>query len=81
MATISLNNSSLKKYLDLFRSFDISSKKRLIEGMNKSIEEQENDEADKISELFGAWDDDRDADAIIIDIKSVRTNNPDIEAF
>ena len=81
MATITLNNSSLKKYLDLFRSFDVSSKKKLIEGLNKSIEEPENDKADKISALFGAWEDERDADEIIRDIKSDRTVNPDIETF
>ncbi|WP_116789412.1 hypothetical protein [Flavobacterium psychrotrophum] len=81
MATITLNNSSLKKYLDLFRSFDLPSRKKLIDGLNKNISEPEEEKTNKIASFFGAWEDDRDADEIIGDIKAARTSNPDIETF
>lgn len=81
MATITLNNSSLKKYLDLFRSFDSSSRKKLIDGLSQNVAEPEGEKNNKITSFFGAWEDDRDADEIISDIKAARTNNPDIEAF
>lgn len=81
MATITLDNSSLKKYLDLFRSFDLSSRKKLVEGLNETMKEPIDNNIDKITALFGAWEDGRDSDKIVEDIKSARTNNPDIEAF
>ncbi|MFP5438522.1 MAG: hypothetical protein ACLGH8_12090 [Bacteroidia bacterium] len=81
MAVITLNNSSLKKYLDLFRNFDLSSKRKLIEGLSQDIHESEKDNDNKIAVFFGAWEDVKDADEIIDDIKSTRTDNPDIDSF
>jgi hypothetical protein len=81
MAVITLNNSSLKKYLDLFRNFDLSSKKKLIEGLSEDLGRPEKDSENKIASFFGAWEDDKDSDEIIKDIKSARTNNPDIESL
>ncbi|MFP9115843.1 hypothetical protein ACLI1A_18025 [Flavobacterium sp. RHBU_3] len=70
MAVITLNNSSLKKYLDLFRNFDVSSKRKLIEGLTQAVEEPEKDNHNKVAAFFGAWEDERDSDEIIRDIKS-----------
>lgn len=81
MATISLNNSSLKKYLDLLRSFDLKSRKKLLEGLNESVAEDNEPKPNDIKSMFGAWEDNRDSDDIIRDIKNARINGRDIENF
>ncbi|KGO93423.1 hypothetical protein [Flavobacterium subsaxonicum] len=79
MANITLNNSSLKRYIDLLSNLDLTSKKKIIMGLTESIEEPK--EINSIASLFGAWEDSRDSDEIIRDIKESRVNNRDIENF
>jgi hypothetical protein len=81
MATITLNNSSLKKYLDLLRNLDIKSKKTIVFELTESIKDSKKRKEEDFFSLFGAWDDTRDSDDIIRDIKSSRVNNRDIESF
>jgi len=79
MASITLNNNSLKRYIDLLRNLDLNSKKKIIMGLTESIEEPK--EMNSITSLFGAWEDNRDSDEIIRDIRESRINNRDIESF
>ena len=81
MASITLNNSSLKRYIDLFKNIDLKSKKKIIVGLTESINETDISPSNNLSSLFGAWEDNRDSDEIINDIKSSRVNNRDIEKF
>ncbi|KOS07975.1 hypothetical protein AM493_19400 [Flavobacterium akiainvivens] len=81
MATISLNNSSLKKYLDLLRSFDLKSRKKILEGLNESVAQDKAPKPNDIESMFGAWEDNRDSDEIISDIKNTRVNSRDIDNF
>lgn len=81
MASITLNNSSLKRYIDLFRNLDLTSKKKIIVGLTESINETNMPVSNNLSSIFGAWEDSRDSDEIINDIKSTRVNNRDIENF
>ncbi len=81
MASITLNNSSLKRYIDLFKNIDLKSKKKIIVGLTESINETNISPSNNLSSLFGAWEDNRDSDEIINDIKSSRVNNRDIEKF
>lgn len=82
MATITLDNSSLKKYIDLLRKLDVKSKKKIVSELNDSIKESEEEKKDNdFFSLFGSWNDDRDSDEIIKDIRSSRVDNRDIESF
>jgi hypothetical protein len=82
MATITLNNSSLKKYIDLLRKLDVKSKKKIVSELTDSIKESEDEKKDNdFFSLFGSWSDERDSDAIIKDIRDSRINNRDIETF
>lgn len=81
MATITLNNSSLKKYLNLLRNLDLRSKKKIVQELSDAIKNSGKDNGSDFFSLFGAWEDDRNTDEIIKDIKSSRVNSRDIENF
>lgn len=82
MATITLDNSSLKKHIDLLRKLDIKSKKKIVSELNNSIKESEDEKKDNdFFSLFGSWNDDRYSDEIIKDIRSSRVDNRDVESF
>lgn len=81
MATITLNNSSLKKYLDLLRNLDLKSKKKIVHELSESIKDSEDNKSNDFFSLFGAWEDTRDSDEIINEIRSSRINNRDIESL
>lgn len=82
MATITLDNSSLKKYIDLLRKLDVKSRKKIVSELNDSIKESEDEKkGNDFFSLFGSWNDDRDSDEIIKDIRSSRVDNRDIENF
>lgn len=81
MATITLDNSSLRKYIDLLRKLDIQSRKMIVSELTESINASEEDRDNDFFSLFGSWKDDRDSDEIIRDIRSSRVDNRDIENF
>jgi hypothetical protein len=81
MAIITLNNSSLKKYIDLLQNLDLKSKRKIILKLSESINEPVPNKNNGILSLFGAWEDSRDSDEIIKDIKDSRINSKDIESF
>ncbi|MGQ2984480.1 hypothetical protein [Flavobacterium sp.] len=82
MATITLDNSSLKKYIDLLRKLDVKSRKKIVSELTDSIKESEDEKKDNdFFSLFGSWNDKRDPDEIIKEIRDSRINNRDIETF
>ncbi len=65
-----LTNKSIDKYFGFLTKLDKDSKKKLIIKLTESIETR-NERID-VKSLFGAWEDDKDSDEIIKDIKSSR---------
>jgi len=77
---MTLNNRDLEKYFGLLKGLDNISKKKLIIKLTESLEVRE-EKAD-LNTLFGAWEDNKDADEIIKEIRESRVEkakNPDFE--
>jgi hypothetical protein len=79
MGNISINNKALDKYFALLSRLDNSAKKRLIIKLTESLEFDAK-KAD-LKSLFGAWEDSRDSDEIIREIRESRVNKSTIEGF
>lgn len=80
MANLTLNNEALEKYFGLLKGLDNLSKKKLIIKLTESLEVKE-EKVDLIT-LFGAWEDNRDSDEIIKEIRESRvekSENTDFE--
>ena len=80
MGSLALNNKTLDKYFGFLKKLDNSSKKRLIIKLTESLEFNEKSNFD-LNSLFGSWEDSRDSDSIIKEIKDSRVNNRNIEEF
>ena len=80
MSSLSISDKILDKYFGYLKNLDNRSKKNLIIKLTKSIETKSKKSLD-LTKIFGAWDDDRDSDDIISEIKSSRINKRDIERF
>lgn len=75
-----LTNNTIDKYFRFLRRLDNSSKKRLIKRLTESIEENKKT-AVKLRDLSGAWEDSRDSDEIIKEIRSSRVDKQDNIGF
>lgn len=73
MANIGINKFILDKYFHFLDRFDNSSKQRLIIKLTESLEFDK--KKSSLSSLFGAWEDSRDSDEIIQDIRDSRVNS------
>jgi len=80
MASIAIINRTLDKYFGFLRKLDNNSKKRLIIKLTESLETKDDSSFD-LKSIYGAWDDSKDSNEIIKDIKDARVNNRDIESF
>ncbi len=78
--SISITNKTIDKYLSFLTRLDNSSKKKLIIKLTESIETKDKAEFN-LNSLFGAWNDSRDADEIIKEIRMSRTDNQDPAEF
>lgn len=70
MANLTLNNNALEKYFNLLKGLDNISKKKLIIKLAESLEVKV--ENVDLNTLFGAWEDDKDSDEIIKEIRVSR---------
>jgi len=70
MANLTLNNKTLEKYFGMLRDLDNLSKKKLIIKLTESLETKE--EKVDLKTLFGAWEDNKDSDEIIKEIRESR---------
>lgn len=70
MASLTLSNKSLERYVSLLKGLDNTSKKKLIIKLTESLEVKE-DKMD-LGKLFGAWEDNRSSDEIIKEIRESR---------
>jgi hypothetical protein len=71
-----ITNKTIDKYFGFLTRLDNNSKKRLIIKLTESIETKQSSDSD-IRSLFGAWDDTKDSDTIIKEIKDSRVNKTD----
>lgn len=70
MANLTLNNKTLEKYFGQLRGLDNLSKKKLIIKLTESLDIKE--EKVEIRTLLSAWEDDKDSDEIIKEIRESR---------
>lgn len=69
--SLALKNTTIDKYFGFLKKLDNVSKKRLIIKLTESIEVKEKKHFD-LTSLHGAWEDSRNSDEIISDIKNSR---------
>ena len=69
--SLELKNKEIDKYLGFFFRLNNNSKKRLIVKLTKSIEVKQKKDYD-FKSLYGAWEDSRTSDEIILDIRDSR---------
>lgn len=80
MANLTLNNKTLEKYFGLLEGLDnLSKKKKLIIKLTESLDIKE--EKVDLRTLFGAWEDDKDADEIIKEIRESRIEKAENPGF
>jgi hypothetical protein len=75
-----LTNKTIDKYFGYLVCLDNNSKKKLIIKLTESIETN-SDESVSLNDLFGAWDDRKDSDVIIKEIKDSRVEKKHIAGF
>ena len=78
MENLTLNIHTIDKFFGYLFNLDKSSKKKLIIRLTESIQSKKINSID-LKSLYGAWDDNRDADEIIKYIKQSRVNSRSIE--
>lgn len=80
MGSLTISNKILDKYFGYLKDLDITAKKNLIIKLTQSIETKSQKKSE-LRSLFGAWEDDRDSDEIISEIKASRVNKINTESF
>jgi hypothetical protein len=80
MTGIAISNRAFDKYFRFLRKLDNNSKKRLIIKLTESIETKEDRPFD-LKSIYGTWEDSRDSDEIIKNIRDSRVNSREIEMF
>ncbi len=77
---LALTNKTIDKYFEVLSRLDNNSKKKLIIKLTESLETK--DEGDvSLSDLYGAWEDKRDSDKIIKDIRDSRVDKNETVKF
>jgi hypothetical protein len=77
MGYLSLNSAVLERYFSFLKRFDNETKKKLITKLTNSLEPEVNKPA-KLSSLFGAWQDDKNTQEIIDQIRDSRVEPDDV---
>lgn len=80
MASIAITDRTLEKYFSFLSKLDNNSKKKLIIKLTESLETKEDTSYD-LRSIYGTWEDSRDSDEIIREIRKSRVNNREIESF
>jgi hypothetical protein len=77
-----LTKNTIDKYFGFLSRLDNSSKKRLIIKLTESIEDKEKTKSKiNLKDLSGAWEDSRDSDEIIKEIRKSRVEKKDTIEF
>lgn len=75
-----ISNSMVENYYRFIKSWDSSSRKKLIDKLTISITSEEKNQAD-FSDCFGAWEDKRSAEEIVLELEAARVNQKEGESF
>ena len=75
-----VNNKMVNSYFRYMRNWDTDTKKDIIIRLTSSIDSMNNNKYD-FSSCFGAWEDSRNADEVIRELRTDRVNNREIEEF
>lgn len=78
MGGLAIKNRTIDKYFGYLRRLDNKSKKNLIIKLTESLDVNTKTSND-ISSFFGSWEDTRDSDEIIKEIRDSRIDSNDIE--
>jgi len=78
--SVEITNKTITKYFGFLRKLDNNSKKRLIIKLTESIETKD-DSSFEINSLYGAWEDSKDSDQIIKEIRDSRIEKNNLENF
>jgi hypothetical protein len=78
--SLALTNNTIDKFFGFLSKIDNDSKKKMIIKLTESIEIKEELRFD-LRSLFGAWEDSRDSDEIIKEIRDSRVDNRNIIEF
>ncbi|MDD4192455.1 MAG: hypothetical protein PHI28_14070 [Mangrovibacterium sp.] len=78
--SLALTNKTIDKYFGFLTRLDNSSKKKLIIKLTESIETRKESKFN-LRDLYGAWEDSRDSDQIIKEIRDSRVDNRNIPEF
>lgn len=78
--SLALTNNTIDKFFGFLSQIDNDSKKKMIIKLTESIEIKEESKFN-LRSLFGAWEDNRDSDEIINEIKNSRVENKNIAEF
>jgi len=73
---LAITNKTIEKYFSFLSKLDNRSKKKLIIKLTESIADK-NDTGVTLRDLYGAWEDSRDSDEIIKEIKNARVEKRD----
>ncbi|WP_154859595.1 hypothetical protein [Cyclobacterium xiamenense] len=73
---LALTNKTIDKYFGFLSRLDNGSKKKLIIKLTESIEEKGKSDV-SLKDLSGEWEDSRDSDEIIKEIRNSRVNKQD----
>lgn len=80
MGSLAMSNKILDKYLRYLEELDSKAKKRLIARLTKSLKVKAKKKTD-LHVFFGAWEDERDSDTIIKEIRTSRVEKNDTESL
>ena len=78
--SLTLTNETIDKYFGFLTRLDNDSKKKLIIKLTESIDTKEVNKID-LSDLYGAWEDDKTAEEIIKEIRDSRIDSKNIADF
>lgn len=80
MGSLTISDKILDKYFGYLKNLDDAAKKNLITRLSKSLE-TESRKKTELQDLFGAWEDNRDSDEIISEIRNSRVDKAQIGSF
>lgn len=80
MGNLTITNKTLDKYFEFLHTLDNNSKKKLIIKLTESLE-AENPKIIDLKSLYGSWEDSRNADEIINEIRDSRVNTRNVVNF
>ena len=79
MASLTLSNKTLEKYVSFLKGLDSASKKKLIIKLTESLKVKE--EKVDLRTLYGAWEDNKSSDQIIEEIRKSRREKSENMGF